>query len=123
LDRVVAKGGEGLILHQASAPHLSGRSDYLMKLKPHQDMEAVVVDHIPGTGRLSGKMGALMVQLESGLKFKIGTGFTDEQRTNPPRIGEVITFRYQGLTKRGVPRFASFLRIRNDGYPFEVSSE
>lgn len=123
LDRVVAKGGEGLILHQASASHVSGRSDHLLKLKPYQDMEAMVIGYVPGNGRLSGKLGALKVQLESGLTFKIGTGFTDEQRANPPKIGEVITFRYQGLTKRGVPRFASFLRIRNDGYPFKASRE
>jgi len=44
----------------------------------------------------------------------VGTGFSDKQREAPPPVGAIVTFRYQELTKAGVPRFPSFLRVRPD---------
>lgn len=34
----------------------------------------------------------------------MGTGFSDKQRMNPPKIGSIITYRFQELTLDGVPR-------------------
>ncbi len=110
LAEVVAAGGEGLMLHQALAPEVSGRSPMLRKLKPLQDAEAVVVEHIPGKGRLADRLGALQVQTPDGKRFQVGTGFSDAQRAQPPAIGTRITYTYRGLTGQGMPRFASFLR-------------
>jgi DNA ligase-1 len=89
-----------------------GRNDALLKLKPLNDAEATVIGHVPGKGKYEGKMGALKVEMADGKRFQIGTGFTDAVRANPPAIGSVITFTYRGLTKNGLPRFASYLRIR-----------
>jgi DNA ligase-1 len=47
----------------------------------------------------------------------LGTGFTDAQRAAPPAIGTWVTYRYRGTTDKGVPRFASFLRVREDWTP------
>jgi DNA ligase-1 len=58
------------------------------------DDEAVVVSHIPGEGRCANMMGAIMCKDNLGVLFKIGTGFTDQQRKNPPKIGSKITFKY-----------------------------
>lgn len=112
LDEVVAAGGEGLMLHLGAAPYRAGRSDDLLKLKRHQDAEAVVVAHLPGRGKYRGMLGAILVEMPDGQRFKIGGGFSDEQRRAPPPIGSVITYKYYGLTERGIPRFASFLRLR-----------
>jgi DNA ligase-1 len=57
-------------------------------------------------------MGALVVQMDNGVQFEIGTGFTDAQRNQPPSIGATVTFAYQELTERGTPRFASFRGVR-----------
>lgn len=114
LDAVVRGGGEGLMLHRADAPYLTGRSDALLKLKPLQDTEAVVIEHVAGKGKYAGMMGALRVRAPDGKVFMIGTGFTDEVRKKPPPVGATITFTHRGLTKTGVPRFASFRRIRED---------
>ena len=111
LDRTVAQGGEGLMLHLASAPYATGRSDVLLKLKPYLDTEAKVVAHRPGKGKHAGRMGALELQTPAGLRFRLGTGFTDAQRSDPPPIGSLVTYRYRDLTPSGRPRFASFLRI------------
>jgi DNA ligase 1 len=114
LDAVLKQGGEGLMLHLADANYTTGRSDVLLKLKPLRDTEAVVVAHIAGKGKYTGMMGALQMKTSEGKLFKLGTGFTDEQRKNPPPIGSTVTYTYRDLTKTGLPRFASFLRIRQE---------
>ncbi len=112
MDKIIAAGGEGLMLHRKSARYLAGRNNDLVKLKRYQDAEAVVVAHYPGKGKFTGMLGAIEVRTPEGIYFRIGSGFTDEQRANPPAIGSVITYKYYGLTKSGTPKFASFLRIR-----------
>lgn len=112
-DEVVAKGGEGVMLHLATASHLTGRSAQLLKYKPYSDAEAVVIGYSEGKGKYQGKTGALIVRnLDDGVEFKIGSGLTDVLRANPPKIGTVITYRYQDKTKYNKPRFARFLRVR-----------
>lgn len=37
-------------------------------------------------------------------KFKVGSGLTDKQRKNPPKVGTIIIYRFQELTRDGVPR-------------------
>ncbi|MCG6200900.1 DNA ligase [Psychromonas antarctica] len=112
LDKVINKGGEGLMLHLGTAYYQTKRSNNLMKLKKYQDAEAIVLKHLPGKGRNSGRLGALLVKTEAGIIFKIGSGFSDSERENPPPIGSRITYQYIGKTVNNVPRFASFMRIR-----------
>jgi DNA ligase-1 len=114
LDEVVKGGGEGLMLHLVDAPFVVGRSDVLIKVKPEQDAEAVVLRHLPGEGKFAGMLGALEVKTPDGVVFRLGTGFSDAVRKNPPAVGATVTYRYRELTKNGVPRFASFLRERVD---------
>jgi DNA ligase-1 len=114
LDEVVRGGGEGLMLHLADAEYVTGRSNVLLKLKPLQDTEALVIEHVPGKGKYQGMLGALRVQAVDGKQFLIGTGFTDETRKNPPPLGTTITYTYRGLTKAGLPRFPSYLRLREN---------
>ncbi|MEW6998949.1 DNA ligase [Colwelliaceae bacterium BS250] len=114
MDRVSSAGGEGLMLHKKSGFYQSGRSDNILKLKSFDDAEAVVIDHTAGKGKFSGLLGAVIVKTNSGKIFKIGSGFTQLQRQNPPAIGSIITYKYWGLTISGKPRFATFLRIRKD---------
>jgi DNA ligase 1 len=110
LKAITAVGGEGLMLHLASAPVTSGRSDVLLKLKPQQDAEATVVGYVPGKGKYTGQLGALEVQTAQGQRFKLGTGLSDEQRKNPPAIGSTVTYTYRDVTPNGIPRFAAFYR-------------
>ncbi len=114
LDLRVAAGAEGLMLHHGESVYRSGRRSDLLKLKPLQDAEAKVLQHLPGKGKFQSMMGALLVELPSGLKFRLGSGFTDAQRKTPPVVGAIVTFQYSGLTQRGIPRFARFHRQRFD---------
>ncbi len=113
LQQVLAAGGEGLMLHRADARWQPGRSSDLLKLKPLADAEAVVIAHLPGRGRHSGRLGALRVRSADGIEFKLGTGFSDAQRDHPPAIGQTVTYSYRARTEAGVPRFAAFVRVRD----------
>jgi len=114
LDAVVRAGGEGLMLHRADAPYVTGRGDALLKLKPWQDAEAIVVGHTPGKGKYQGMTGALEMAMPDGKRFRLGSGLTDALRLQPPAVGTRITYRYQHLTKNGLPRFPRYLRVRED---------
>jgi DNA ligase-1 len=115
LAEVVAQGGEGLALHRADAPYVTGRSDVLLKLKPVQDADAVVMAHEPGQGKYAGLVGALVVRDADGRLFRIGSGLTDAQRRSPPPLGSSISYRWRGLTRTGLPRFATLWRVREAG--------
>lgn len=119
LHRVEKLGGEGLIVRNPYALYSKGRSRNILKVKTFLDMEAVIIAHIEGKGRNQGRLGSLLVELHENKKvrFKIGTGFSDEERVNPPPVGSIITFKYYGFYKSGLPRFPSFLRIRSDTSP------
>jgi DNA ligase-1 len=112
LRRMVSLGGEGLMLRRGDAPYRAVRGDDLIKVTPHEDAEARVVGHLSGKGRHTGRMGALLVETPAGQRFRLGTGFTDAQRDNPPAVGEWVTYRHRGLNESGLPRFASFVRVR-----------
>jgi DNA ligase-1 len=119
LTETVRAGGEGLMLHRGAAHYRAQRSDDLRKFKPFADAEGRVVGHVAGQGKHAGRLGALWVELpqpdgRKPLRFKLGTGFSDAQRVDPPPVGTWVTFRYRGETAAGVPRFASFLRTAPD---------
>ena len=114
LQRTVRAGGEGLMLHKGSSLYRSGRSDDLIKLKTHEDTEALVVGHLPGKGKHAGRLGALLVEMPSGQRFRLGAGLTDADRADPPPIGSWVTYRFRGTHDGGLPRFASFVRVRLD---------
>ncbi len=112
LEEVVQQGGEGLVLHRADAPYMTGRNEALQKMKPLADAEAVVIAHLPGKGRHKGKLGALQMRTAEGVEFRLGTGLSDAQRADPPKIGSTVTYIYRDKTPQGKPRFASFLRVK-----------
>jgi len=112
LDEVIRGGGEGLVLHRADAVWQTGRGEALLKLKPQPDAEAKVVAYIPGKGKYAGMCGALLVETADGKRFRIGSGLSDAERRSPPPIGSIVSYRYRGYTKNGLPRFASFMRVR-----------
>jgi DNA ligase 1 len=53
-----------------------------------------------------------LLELPDGRRFALGTGLRDVERANPPALGSQISYTYRGRTPQGLPRFASFLRVR-----------
>lgn len=114
LSLITKSGGEGLMLHRGASLYRAERNDDLLKVKLHDDAEARVIAYIPGKGKHIGRLGALLVEMPNGQRFKLGTGFSDAQREQPPALDSLVTYRYRGVNDSGIPRFASFLRVRED---------
>ena len=112
LARLEGLGAEGLMLRQAGSRYESGRSPTLLKVKSFHDAEARVLQHLQGSGRHKGRFGALLVEMPDGTTFSVGTGFSDAERETPPVVGSLITYRYQELSEAGVPRFPSYVGVR-----------
>lgn len=125
-EAVIAKGGEGAVVREPNVPYERKRSKNALKYKKFKDAECEVTEVNAGTGKYAGLMGSVTCkslgaagsnpdeQIPRGVKFKVGSGFSDEERANPPKIGSIITYKYQNLTAKGLPRFPIFLRVRED---------
>jgi len=110
LQRVEAQGGDGLILHRPDAPYIAGASRDVLKVRSYETAEAMVLDYKTGTGGKEDRIGSILVELpDSGLQFKIGNGFSDDERHNPPPIGSLVTIKYSGFYDSGIPRYPVFL--------------
>jgi DNA ligase-1 len=110
--RIIAAGGEGVMLRNPAAPYTHGRTADLLKYKPFEDDEGQLVSTDPGQGQFAGMIGALIIRWRKHL-VRIGSGLTNDMRANPPAIGSTVTFRFIGLTDAGIPRHAHFLAVRD----------
>lgn len=119
LLKTVKVGGEGLMLHRGASLYTGQRTNDLLKVKTHEDSEARVIAHLPGQGQYAGLLGALLVEMpgvdgKPAQRFKLGTGFSKQERQHPPALGSIVSYRFRGRNDSGIPRFASFLRLRED---------
>lgn len=114
LEEIEAGGGEGIVLIRKGSKYKKGRSVDVLKVKNFKDAEGVVVGYVPGKGKHHGRMGSIILELltDRTIQFKVGTGFSDEQREHPPPIGAIVTFKYTGFYASGKPKFPSFIRVR-----------
>ncbi|WP_413479659.1 DNA ligase, partial [Vibrio hibernica] len=114
LQSVETKMGEGIMLRKIKSHYQGGRTDDLLKLKSFQDDEATVIGNKPGKGKNLNRTGSLYVEWKDGKRFYIGSGLTNELRNTPPALGEKVTFRFNGYTRSGLPRFARFIHVRSE---------
>jgi DNA ligase len=78
-DKVIAGGGEGIVLRDPDEPYYTGRTSSALKHKPFTDAECKITAVIEGKGKFSGQLGAVKCDYK-GKIIKIGSGFTSEQR-------------------------------------------
>lgn len=110
---IISNSGEGVMLHHPDSAYEFGkRSKYLLKVKRFNDDEAVVCGYLDGKGKHVGRVGALLCVYKDK-EIHIGTGFSDEERINPPKIGEVIIFKYFEMFNN-IPRFPVYVGVRVD---------
>lgn len=119
LQKIQDLGGEGLVVRDKDEEYYTGRSKKAMKLKPYLDRECKILSYTQGEGRFKNQVGAILC-LDEDKTFKIGSGMSEEFRKNPPKIGTIITYKYFGLTQKGLPKFPTFLRIREEILPNET---
>ena len=113
---VIDEGGEGIVLRDvedAKRTYVAGRTPSLLKLKERADAEARVV----AIDREGQRLKAFVVQSRKPkAEFRLGAGFTEAQRRSRSfvRVGDLVTFKHNGTTAKGVPRHATYLRHRNE---------
>lgn len=120
VEKIWARGGEGVMLNTTIGPYEIKRSKQLLKIKKTVEMILTVVDVTEGTGKYEDSMGAIVVDYK-GNKVGVGSGFTDYERAriwaHPERyIGkkvEVETFgeskNAQGFISINCPIFKRFV--------------
>ena len=113
LKSVEKLGGEGVVVRDPNSEYINKRTSKALKVKSFKDSECEVVKIFKGKGKYSDKMGSLECKLPDATLFKIGSGFNDKERMHPPKVGDMITFKYKEMTKYGKPRFPIFLRVKN----------
>ena len=114
MELVLEDGGEGIMIRKPLSLYEGKRSDKLLKVKKFDDEEATIIGFEPGEGRLTGLMGAIRVRSDNGKEFKIGSGFNDKQRADPPKLGARVTFKFMGKSNTGIPRFPIYVREHPD---------
>lgn len=112
LKQVEENKGEGIVIREKNIPYYTGRTKHSMKCKSYQDRECKIIQYIQGKGKFEGKVGSFLCQDEEKI-IKIGSGMDENFRNNPPPLDTIITYKFYGLTKKGNPRFPTFLRIRH----------
>jgi DNA ligase-1 len=112
LKEVEAKGGEGVVVRNPNASYIAKRTNQALKVKSFYDTECKVVGYNEGKGKYKGMIGSLKCKLPNGVVFNIGSGLKVKDRLNPPKIGDIVTFKYKEWTKNHRPKFPVFLRVR-----------
>lgn len=112
MNEIINKKGEGVIVKNPTLKYFQGRSLNILKVKNFSDMEGKVI--AINISQKTGVLKSLKIKLENGVTFNLGTGFTKKQRENSFTVGTIVSFKYYGFTKNGKPKFASFLRVRED---------
>jgi len=110
LEEVVSHKGEGVVVRNPNTLYETGRLSSALKVKKYFDTECRVLKILPGKGKYQSKMGSVLCQTADGKQLKIGSGFKDKDRNNPPTIGSEITFKYYGFTKKGKFKYPVYLR-------------
>jgi DNA ligase-1 len=145
-QQAVDQGYEGLMIRSMSGPYKCGRSTmkegYLLKVKRFEDSEAVILDYeeqmhntneakkdaFGKTERSSAKdgmvpkgvLGTLIVRdVKSGIEFKIGTGFDDDQRVKlwkdrSSLPGRMVKYKFQPSGIKEAPRFPTIISFRDE---------
>ncbi len=116
LQQLIDHGAEGVVVRNPAALYRTGRSPDALKVKPYEDTECAVVGYKPGKGKLKGLTGSLRCRMHDGHVISIGSGLNQRLRVTPPAIGQIVTFKYYGLTKKGKPRHPVFLRLWQGDY-------
>lgn len=79
VNKIWARGGEGVMLNSSIGKYEIKRSKELLKVKHTEEHTLEVVDILEGTGKFEGMMGALVVDY-NGNKLGVGSGFSYAQR-------------------------------------------
>jgi len=120
----IIKGYEGIMIKDPDSHYECKRSTTWLKSKPFIEISLTVRDYEEGTGRNTGKLGALIAEGEDDgkyFKLNVGSGFTDQQRedfwdSKESLVGQIVEIRADSISQSQdgshwslrFPRFKTF---------------
>lgn len=96
-EEQIINGEEGSIEKNLAAVWQPKRTKDLGKRKAEEDCDLVIVGYKPGTGKYEGQVGSLECETSDGLLRVFVSGMNEEVRFNPPKIGDIITVKYNAI--------------------------
>lgn len=126
-EQALSQGSEGIMLRAPNGRYKYGRSTLreglMVKLKRFKDSEAKIIgteELVHDSGVAGEVLGAITAVADNGETFKIGTGYTADQRlalwmNRSAIIGMTVKYKHDMVRgSRGRPRCPVFLGIRHD---------
>ena len=123
------QGFEGIMLRTPSGRYKSGRSTIkeglMAKLKRFVDSEAIIIGteelvHRAGlqNGEAGDTLGAIIARGTDGTEFRIGTGYTADQRdalwiNRDKIVGKIVKYKNSEKGSKNKPRCTVFLGLRD----------
>jgi DNA ligase-1 len=124
LNKQAVEGGyEGVMIKDVDAPYECKRTHAWLKAKPFIEVTLEVVDYEEGTGRNTGRLGALVCRGEDDgrmVEVNCGSGFSDSNRddfwsSRDTLVGQLVEVRADAITQNQdgtyslrFPRFKTF---------------
>ena len=109
-------GYEGQIIRILNSEYENKRSKSLLKHKTFFDQEFTILGVNEGVGKLQGKVGTLMFEID-GKPFNSAVNgdheYLEKLFKDGDLIGQLATIKYFELTTDGIPRFPKCIGIRN----------
>jgi DNA ligase-1 len=110
---ILAKGGEGIVVRKPDDVWYPCRMKTMIKIKGYEDGEAIILGFTEGKGRLTGMVGALIVESinlgdrkelpPTGTRFEL-SGMTDDERMpGALQVGQAINYAFRTLSGSGIP--------------------
>lgn len=122
LEQMISEDKEGLMLN-CDVPYRRTRHKGILKIKRFYTMDLPIIRCEEGTGKLAGTLGALVLKYKDN-EVKVGSGFTDEQRTKVWELkddlaGMICEVKYKEISKDKKTGFESlqfpvFVQLRPD---------
>ncbi|MGH2945420.1 MAG: non-homologous end-joining DNA ligase [Solirubrobacteraceae bacterium] len=114
LEASRAQGLEGIIAKRVDCPYTPGRrSPTWVKVKNFRRIDVVIGGWLPGEGRRSGRLGALVVGFydEGSLRYagRVGTGFSEAELDRLGRVLEPLARDSSPFAGRQPPRETRFV--------------
>jgi ATP-dependent DNA ligase len=113
---------DGELIKRRDGAYMSGRRSPLWrKLKAIASEDCVIVGWEPGKNGRSGELGALIVELPSGVQTTV-SGMTDKVRTDmlvdwAKYDGQIVEVAHNGVLDSGKLRHPRYKRLRTDRTP------
>ena len=112
-DEVRLHDLEGTILKNFKGKWKDGTSPNQIKLKAMKECELEVIGIMPGEGKYEGMVGSLMCKSSCGkLVTDIGMGLSDADRRRGDWVGQIITARFNEVSKSKVKDTCALVHTR-----------